>query len=81
MKKPNYEALVKKHLHRIAPEADLDALKQDDDLGSTLDIDSMDFYRVMVAISEDLDIEIPEEQYGELRTVQNIVAFLETAAP
>lgn len=78
MNKTDYPALIKKHLHRIAPEADLGKLDPQDDLGSTLDIDSMDFYRMMVEISEELGIEIPEEEYGRLRNVKNIVEFLES---
>lgn len=73
------EVIVKKHLHRAAPEADLDQLKPDDDLGRTLDIDSMDFYTMMVSLSEELNINIPEEEYGSLRTLKKIVEFLESA--
>lgn len=70
------ETVIKKYLHQVAPEADLDAVQPDDDLGKTLDIDSMDFYRMMVAISEELDVEIPEKEYGELRSLEKIVEFL-----
>ncbi len=79
MTKNDLEVIVKKHLHRAAPEADLDQLNPDDDLGRALDIDSMDFYTTMVAISEELKIDIPEEEYGSLRTLKRIMAFLETA--
>ncbi len=70
------DTVVSKHLHRIAPEADLDQLNSDDDLGTTLDIDSMDFYNMMVGISEELQIDIPEEEYGQLRTLKSINKFL-----
>lgn len=70
------DTIIKKHLHRVAPEADLDELKADDNLGPTLDLDSMDFYRMMVGISEDLRVDIPEEEYGNLRTLKNIKEFL-----
>lgn len=73
------EFIVKKHLHRAAPEAELDQLKPDDDLGRALDIDSMDFYTMMVSLSEELNINIPEEEYGSLRTLKKIVEFLESA--
>lgn len=70
------DTVVRRHLHRIAPEADLDQLNSDDDLGTTLDIDSMDFYNMMVGISEELQIDIPEEEYGQLRTLKSINKFL-----
>ena len=77
MKKIDYESLIKKHLHRVAPEADLDKLQPGDDLGAALDIDSMDFYNMMVGISDELRIDIPEEEYGKLRSLKSIEAFLE----
>ncbi len=79
MNKSELEAYVKKHLHRAAPEADMEQLKPDADLGPALDIDSMDFYTMMVTISEEMNIEISEEEYGELRTLNKIVEFLEAS--
>lgn len=70
------DAVARKHLHRVAPEADLDHLNPDDDLGATLDIDSMDFYNMMVGISEELQIDIPEKEYGRLRSLRSIKEFL-----
>jgi acyl carrier protein len=78
MTKNDLEVIVKKHLHRAAPEADLEQLNPEDDLGRTLDIDSMDFYNMMIAISEEFSVNISEEEYGELRTLQKIVEFLRT---
>jgi len=79
-KTDNISAVVQKHLHRVAPEADLDRLDPDAELGSALDIDSMDFFRMMVALSEELGIEIPEEEYGKLRSLNKIEDFLAEAA-
>lgn len=76
----DFISIIKKHLHRVAPEADLDHLEPDDDLGSTLDIDSMDFYNMMVALSEELKIDIPEEEYGKLRSLKKIEEFLRETA-
>ncbi|MGD8426783.1 MAG: acyl carrier protein [Balneolaceae bacterium] len=80
MNKVDFSSIVKKHLHRVAPEADLERLRPTDDLGATLDIDSMDFYNMMVGISEELHVDIPEEDYGKLRSLKAIEDFLETSA-
>lgn len=76
MNRSDIESVIKKHLHRVAPEADLNELQPDDELGPTLDIDSMDFYNMMVALSEELNVDIPEEEYGRLRTLRSIEEFL-----
>ncbi len=79
MNQPDIESTIKKHLHRVAPEADLKQLQPDDELGPTLDIDSMDIYTLMVAISEELHVDIPEEEYGKLISLQKIQEFLQQA--
>lgn len=68
--------IVLKHLHQIAPEADLAAIEENTDLRSQLDIDSMDFYRLLVALSEELKVEIPEEEYSQLTTLSKIASYL-----
>jgi acyl carrier protein len=74
----NITSIIEKHLHQIAPEADLSSMDRDEDIRYQYDIDSMDFFRLMVAISDELGIEIPEEDYAGLVTVNKLVAFLES---
>lgn len=76
MSTTDINAVIKKHLHQVAPEADLEALNPDDDLGKALDIDSMDFYTMMVTISDELKVDIPEEEYTKLRSINKINQFL-----
>ncbi|MDR8393947.1 acyl carrier protein [Aliifodinibius sp. S!AR15-10] len=76
MNTTDIDTIIKKHLHRVAPEADLETLEPNEDLGRALDIDSMDFYNMMVAISEELKVDIPEEEYGKLRSLNRINQFL-----
>lgn len=76
MNTTDIDTIIKKHLHRVAPEADLETLEPNEDLGRALDIDSMDFYNMMVALSEELKVDIPEEEYGKLRSLHRINQFL-----
>lgn len=68
--------IVLNHLHQIAPEANLDALDETTDLRPQIDIDSMDFYRLLVAVSEELHVDIPEEEYSGLVSMQKLIDFL-----
>ncbi|WP_462324338.1 acyl carrier protein [Desulfoplanes sp.] len=70
-------ATIKEILQTIAPEQDLRALTMDADLTRTLEIDSYDFLNLMIAISKKFGRDIPEETYGRLGTMGNIVLFLE----
>jgi acyl carrier protein len=61
----------------VAPEAELDTLEGDVDLRDELDLDSMDFLNVLIAIKEATGVEVPERDYPQVRTLDALVAYLE----
>lgn len=69
-------ALVLDVLGGIAPEADLAALKDEDELREILDLDSMDFLNLVTALHERTGLDIPERDYPELMTLGGCVAYL-----
>jgi acyl carrier protein len=60
----------------VAPEVDADAIATDADMQDELDLDSMDMLNIITALSEQFEIDIPERDYGRLRTVDGAVAYL-----
>jgi len=54
-------------------------LRGDEDIRDQLDLDSMDFLNVLVAIAEQLRVEIPERDYAKVRTLDALVAYVEAA--
>ena len=69
--------LIRDILGGIAPEADLDAVADDEDLREALDLDSMDFLNFVVALHEKTGIDIPEADYPRLRTLDGAIAYFE----
>ena len=63
-------------LHRIAPEVDPQTLDPGVDLREQADLDSMDFFNLLVAVSEALQVEIPEADAPRLTTLDGAVAYL-----
>lgn len=63
-------------LHRIAPEIDLQTISPDTLLREAYEIDSMDFFRFIVLLHEQLNIDIPEKDYVKLATLQSSVTYL-----
>lgn len=63
-------------LHGIAPEADLTTVDPHDDLREALDIDSFDFLNVLIGLHERLGVEIPEADYGRVRSLQELLDYL-----
>lgn len=65
-------------LARIAPEADLDSLSPGTNIREELDIDSFDFLNFLIGINETLGIEIPEQDYEQLTSLERISSYLLT---
>ena len=63
-------------LKTLAPEMDVAELVADAPLRKQIDLDSMDWLNVLVAIHERLGVNIPETDYGKLATLDNIVVYL-----
>jgi acyl carrier protein len=68
-------------LAEIAPEADPASLRGAVPLRDQLDLDSMDFLNLLIAVHQRTGVEIPEADYGKLATLDQIVAYLEARQP
>ncbi len=67
------KSTVLRILGEIAPEADVTMLKPDVSFRDQLDIDSMDFLNFVIGLHKTLRIEIPEEDYPKLATLNGCV--------
>lgn len=71
--------LVLRCLAEIAPDADLDGLDGDAPLRETLDLDSMDMFNLVAAISGASGIDVPDRDVPDLRTLDATVDYLVAA--
>jgi acyl carrier protein len=69
MTKAETKVLIREILGDIASEADLATLTADEDLREALDLDSMDFMNLIVALHERTVIDTSEADYAKLRTL------------
>ncbi|MCT2398330.1 acyl carrier protein [Novosphingobium mangrovi (ex Huang et al. 2023)] len=60
----------------IAPEADFDMLEDDEELREALDLDSMDFLNFITGLHKATGADIPEADYAQLSSLQDVVAYL-----
>jgi acyl carrier protein len=60
----------------IAPELEEGELRSDRPLRDQIDLDSMDWLNVLVALHEKLRVDIPEADYRKLVTLDDLVAYL-----
>ena len=71
------KAMLIDQLAMIAPEADFDTLAHDVDVRETLDIDSFDFLNFLIALNDLFGVEIPEADYGQLVSLNDIAEYLQ----
>ncbi len=64
-------------LSDIAPDEDLSDLKPDIAFRDQLELDSMDFLDIVMELRKRYRIQIPEEEYTKLASMQSTVEYLE----
>lgn len=64
-------------LSNIAPDEDLSQLKDDVSFREQLELDSMDFLDIVMELRKRHRIQIPEDDYVELASMQSTVKYLE----
>ena len=64
-------------LSNIAPDEDLSHLKDDVPFREQLELDSMDFLDIVMELRKRYRVQIPEDDYMELRSMDSTVAYLE----
>lgn len=75
---------VQEALAAIAPETDLARIRPDVPLRGQIELDSIDWVNVIARVSDMLALEIPASDYGQLATLDAIVAYVaarRTAGP
>jgi acyl carrier protein len=73
------EALIN-HLGRIAPEIDIDTIDTKADLRDECDIDSMDFLNLITALGLEFSCPMPESDYDQMRSFDDMLAYLKANA-
>jgi len=64
-------------LTTIAPEVEADDINDDMLLRDQVDLDSMDWLNFLIGIHKRLDVDIPESDYASLRTLTDVVRYVQ----
>ncbi len=64
-------------LSDIAPDDDLSQLRDEVAFREQLELDSMDFLDIVMELRKRYRVQIPEEDYPQLASMQSTVAYLE----
>jgi acyl carrier protein len=77
MTRDELQAMTLDALRAIAPEADLSALDPGVSFRDQIEIDSVDYLNLMLALEQRLGIPIPELDYPRLSSLGGCLAYLE----
>ncbi len=69
--------LILEIIEDIDDEADFDSLNPEEPLRDQLDLDSMDFLDIVMELRKRHQLQIPEEDYPRLATLNSCVEYLE----
>lgn len=77
MTKDEIREVVLDILTDIAPDEDLSELKDDVPFREQLELDSMDFLDIVMELRKKYRVQVPEDDYVELRSMDTTVTYLE----
>lgn len=80
MTRDEIRSVLREEIGNIAPEVDIAGLPDDADLREAVDIDSIGFLNLMIALDRRLGVNVPEADYPRLRTVARAVDYLAAKA-
>ena len=67
---------IKDIIATIAPDEELDGLTLDEPLRDQIELDSMDFLDIVMELRKRYGVNVPEEDYKNLATLQGCVDYL-----
>jgi acyl carrier protein len=77
MKEEDIRQTLLQLLKTIAPDTDPYKLQPQDNIRQTLSIDSFDYLQFMVGLDEKLGIKTPEEDYGKIQTLRELLDYVQ----
>ena len=81
MNEEEIKEIIFQLLKKIAPDTEPSTLKPYENIMETLNIDSFDTLQFIVALNKKTGIEIPEEDYGKIATLQALTAYIKNKKP
>ena len=77
MTRPEIRGVILDILENIAPDEDLSDLNDADPFREQMELDSMDFLDIVMELRKRYRVQIPEEDYPHLNTMDGTVTYLE----
>jgi len=76
MKEEEIRKIIYSTLKNIAPDTTPEVLKPEDNIRKTLMMDSFDYLQFIVGMDEKFGIQTPEEDYGKIETLGELISYI-----
>jgi acyl carrier protein len=76
MNEQDARAAVRAAIGAVAPDVDLDDVEEDARLRQDLELDSLDFLRLVETIDTATGVDIPERDYPAVATIKGLINYL-----
>lgn len=76
MNKAEIAGMIKAAIVDIAPDADPEAIAVEDDMREELDLDSMDFLNIIIAVAKKTGVDIPASDYARVLTLEDMCEYI-----
>jgi acyl carrier protein len=68
--------ILKNIFHAIAPEIDFDEIDFKKSLRGQVEIDSLDFYRIMVLVHQNTCVSVPDSKLREFQNLDELIHYI-----
>lgn len=75
MTKDEIKQTIVQAIYDIAPEHEGEEIPEKENLQESLEIDSYDFLNLLTELAEKLGVEVPEDDYGKVDTLEHMVDY------
>lgn len=77
MNEQDARAAVRAAIGKVAPDVELAETDEESRLRQDLELDSLDFLRLIETIDTETGVDIPERDYPAVATVKGLISYLE----
>jgi len=81
MTKEDIKKKIVEQIYEIAPEHEGETIPEDENIQRSLEIDSFDFLNLLTALNDELGVEVPESDYGEVDTLDHMADYFAERMP
>ena len=75
MTKEDIKQKIIEQIYEIAPEHEGEDIPENKNIQRSLEIDSFDFLSLLTGLNEELGVEVPESDYGEVDTLEHMTDY------